>query len=97
VSLVHAAPIALIAASFNAGLTVLLLVAGVCGVAVGHYGRAWRTKNKQKKQAEAAAARKKQAARPAAKKTGTSKTSTARTPSKKSRPRTPPPGKTKKS
>ena len=54
-SLVHAAPIALIAASFNVGLTVLLLVAGVCGVAVGHYGRAWRTRNKQKKQAEAAA------------------------------------------
>jgi hypothetical protein len=96
VSLVHAAPVALVAASFNAGLTILLIVAGACGVAVGHYARAWRTKNKQKKQAEAAAARKKGASRPATKKAGTSKTSTARTSAGKSRPRTPPPGKTKK-
>jgi hypothetical protein len=97
VSLVHAAPVALVAASFNAGLTILLIVAGVCGVAVGHYARLWRTKSKQKKQAEAAAARKKAAARPAARKSGASKTSTARTASGKSRPRTPPPGKAKKS
>jgi hypothetical protein len=95
VSLVHAAPVTLIAATFASWTLVLLIVAGVLGVALGHTLRTWRYKKLQQK--KAAAAKKPSGAQAAPKRTGGSKSASARTASKKSRPRTPPPGKTKKS
>lgn len=96
-SLVHAAPVTLIAATFASWTLVLLIVAGVLGVALGHTLRTWRYKKLQQKKAAAAAAKKPSGAQAAPKRTGGSKSASARTASKKSRPRTPPPGKTKKS
>jgi len=97
VSLVHVAPVTLIAATFASWTLVLLIVAGVLGVALGHTLRTWRTRKLQQKKAEAAAAKKSSGPQTAPKRTGGSKNASARTASKKSRPRTPPPGKTKKS
>jgi hypothetical protein len=90
----------LVAATFAGATLVLLIVAGVAGVAFGHGLRTWRTKKLKEKKAAEAAARKRASARPpkggGASKAAATGTGGSRAAAKGPRPKTPPSGKVTK-